>query len=222
MVQVAIPIAKVVPAGAGDVEESDRFDEQMPREVLPEGDSEIQAQPWDAPRGKRTQQKKISGRRGLYRLTGTMAQSSQSIRDLKSPMAPAIRFVDACLRGYSQVFVINNPLCGLLILCGIFWDSWYTALASILAVVSSTGIAVLLGISWDAISAGLYGYNGVLTGIALVVFSSANQHTPEEQPEILAAVILMSAISSILCPRRMPQRRSPRRKNHLRCRRKSL
>jgi urea transporter len=113
-------------------------------------------------------------------------------------MAPAIRFVDACLRGYSQVFVINNPLCGLLILCGIFWDSWYTALASILAVVSSTGIAVLLGISWDAISAGLYGYNGVLTGIALVVFSSSNQHTPEEQPEILAAVILMSAISSIL------------------------
>jgi urea transporter len=198
-------VVKVVPENSRAYPEEDAhgFEANQPlipsREVLPEGDSEIQSQPWAAQRGTLFKRKKITGRAGLYRLTGTMAQSAHWVRDLKSPIqGPTLRFVDACLRGYSQVFVINNPICGLLILIGILYDSWYTAVASLLAVVSSTGTAVVLGVSWDAVSSGLYGYNGVLTGIALVVFSAGNQHAPGEQPDMLGAVIFMSAVSTVL------------------------
>jgi solute carrier family 14 (urea transporter) len=161
-------------------------------------EEELPSQPWNESLGHEIERKKgtmsQSGRQGLNLLTGTMPRYALWVRKLESPVVSSIlRFLDASLRGYSQVFVISNPLCGLLILCGIFYDSWYTALASLVAVVSATFTAMLLGMPSGAISAGLYGYNGVLTGIALVVFSANDRWS-----EMLGPVIVMSAVSTIL------------------------
>ena len=68
-----------------------------------------------------------SKRKGFRKLTGTMAEAATQVQSSSA----AVRFVDACLRGYSQVFMINNPVTGIIIMIGILCDSWYRLLASL-------------------------------------------------------------------------------------------
>jgi urea transporter len=89
--------------------------------------------------------------------------------------SPALRFVDINLRGIGQVLLQDNPLTGALFLVGILWGSFAAgvpqiAIAGVVAVVVSTLTAQWLRLDAAAIRAGLYGYNGVLVGMALATF----------------------------------------------------
>lgn len=86
-----------------------------------------------------------------------------------------LRFVDVNLRGIGQVMLQNNPLTGALFLAAIIWGSYaagapHVAIAGILAVVVSTLTAQWLHVSQESLHSGLYGYNGVLVGLALATF----------------------------------------------------
>ena len=113
---------------------------------------------------------------------GTMAYDADQVQSRGHPI---VRFTDACLRGFSQVFMINNPVTGFFIIIGILCDSWYRFLASLLGAVTATAVAKLLGANEDAIRCGLFGYNGVLTGMAIAVFSFADDHEPHRFREFL-------------------------------------
>ena len=87
----------------------------------------------------------------------------------------ALRFVDVNLRGIGQVMFQDNPLSGALFLAGIAWGSYAAgapqiAIAGVLAVVVSTLVAQWLRVERESIHAGLYGFNGVLVGLALATF----------------------------------------------------
>src|SRR5436853_6799991 len=82
----------------------------------------------------------------------------------------AVGFVDTLLRGTGQVMFQNNPITGLLFLIGIFFNSYQLGIAGIIGLLASTIAAMLLGADRNLIRAGLFGYNGILTGIGLVVF----------------------------------------------------
>ena len=91
--------------------------------------------------------------------------------------SPALRFVDIGLRGFGQVMFQDNSLTGLLFLAAIAWGSIvagvpHVLLAGVLGVVASTLTAVWLNADKTALMAGLYGYNGVLVGLALATFLS--------------------------------------------------
>src|SRR6476620_1291980 len=76
-----------------------------------------------------------------------------------------IGILDTLLRGCGQVMFQNNPLTGLLILVGIFVNSALLGLAGVIGLIISTLTALLLGADRTIIRAGLFGYNGILTGI---------------------------------------------------------
>ncbi len=89
--------------------------------------------------------------------------------------SPALRFVDIGLRGFGQVMFQDNPLTGVLFLAAIGWGSITAGVphvlpAGVLGVVASTLTAIWLEADKPALRAGLYGYNGVLVGLALATF----------------------------------------------------
>jgi urea transporter len=86
-----------------------------------------------------------------------------------------VRFLDINLRGVGQVMFQNNPLTGALFLAAIGWGSYAAgaprvAIAGLLAVVVATLTAQWLRVDKESLHAGLYGFNGVLIGLALATF----------------------------------------------------
>jgi urea transporter len=109
--------------------------------------------------------------------------------------SPIPRFVDICLRGVGQVMFQDNPLTGLLFLAAIAWGSFAAGapgilVAGLVAVVTATLVALWLRVEGSALNAGLYGYNGVLVGLALATFLTPG-------PLLWAYVVLGAAVSVV-------------------------
>lgn len=73
-------------------------------------------------------------------------------------------------RGVGQVMFQNNALSGLLMLAGIFVNSWQMGVLAVSGNIISTLAAYFSGYTRDDIKNGLYGFNGTLVGIAAGVF----------------------------------------------------
>ena len=73
-------------------------------------------------------------------------------------------------RGTGQVMFQNNALSGLLMLIGIFLNSWEMGILALSGNIISTLTARFSGYGRDEIENGLYGFNGTLVGIAAGVF----------------------------------------------------
>lgn len=100
-------------------------------------------------------------------------------------------YVLVILRGMGQVMFQNNALSGLLLLAGIFYNSWLLALAVILGTVISTATAQVLKYSQDEIEDGIYGFNGALVGVAIWFFFGFSILTT-------AIIIVGATLSTIL------------------------
>ena len=72
--------------------------------------------------------------------------------------------------GFSQVFLLQSPLSGVLILAGLFCNSWQLALLALLGCLVSRAVASLWRDTEQEIADGLYGFNGTLVGIAIGVY----------------------------------------------------
>jgi len=73
-------------------------------------------------------------------------------------------------RGIGQVMFQNNAFSGLLMLIGIFLNSWEMGILAVSGNIISTLTAHFSGYGRDDIKNGLYGFNGTLVGIAVGVF----------------------------------------------------
>ncbi|WP_244641995.1 urea transporter [Chelatococcus reniformis] len=106
---------------------------------------------------------------------------------------PAFGFADWCLRGIGQVVFQNNPLSGLIILLALFFNSAVYGTICILGVVVATGMAMLLQADRVLMRDGLFGFNGVLVGLALVAFTSADFRTGAVPSLPMAVYIVFAA-----------------------------
>jgi urea transporter len=104
---------------------------------------------------------------------------------------PAVGAIDALLRGVGQVMLQNNPITGLLFLVGIFINSYIDGLTALLGLVVATLAAYVLGADRTLVRNGLFGFNGVLTGIALSVFLQWDWH-------VAVYIILGAVVSTIV------------------------
>ena len=162
--------------------------------------SEMPSQPWfaDTPSDalntaqKIVQNVPIQAHFSFRKYTGTMSWSIS----WSSKQNVLVHFIDCCLRGVSQVYLINNPITGIFLLVAIGIDSMYTLLYAIVGLVASTATGFLLGAGKPSLSAGLYGYNGILTGIAVSLFSFGTSTNPSFQYLLPAA--LMSSFSTFI------------------------
>ena len=78
--------------------------------------------------------------------------------------------IKTLLLGFSQVFLLQSPLSGALILAGLFCNSWQLALLALLGCLVSRATASLWRDTKSEIADGLYGFNGTLVGIAIGVY----------------------------------------------------
>ena len=107
-----------------------------------------------------------------------------------------VRVVDTNLRSFGQVMFQDNPLTGLFFLAAVGLGSYESevpqvAIAGILAVMTANFVAQLLRVDTIPLHSGLYGYNGVLVGLALGTFLAPG-------PLLWVYVILGAAISVVV------------------------
>ena len=124
----------------------------------------------------------------LQMIDGTMPALGEKTHNI-----PVVGFLEYCLRGVGQVVFMNSPLTGLFIVAAMWiFDPW-VGFAGTLGVIASTLAAHALGIDRGLIHAGLYGFNGVLVGLALATFL-----TPAWDVLVIVWIIVLSAASSVL------------------------
>jgi urea transporter len=110
--------------------------------------------------------------------------------------SPVLRFVDINLRGTGQVMLQDNPISGALFLAAIGWGSYAAgarriAIGGIVALLAATLTAYWVRADEKSLAAGLYGFNGILVGLALPTFLAPG-------PQLWAYVILGGAVSTIV------------------------
>nr|WP_272212980.1 urea transporter [Marinicella sp. W31]MDC2878916.1 urea transporter [Marinicella sp. W31] len=105
-------------------------------------------------------------------------------------------FLTQCLRGAGQVFFMENALTGGLFLAAIAYASyaggnWVTLVGAIVGVCVATLTARLLECDEDSITSGLFGFNGILVGVAIPTFISAS-------PQLWFYVVVGAAMSTVV------------------------
>jgi urea transporter len=105
-------------------------------------------------------------------------------------------FVTACLRGAGQVFFMENALTGALFLAAIAYASyatgvWATTIGAAVGLIVATLAAHILDCDRPSVSSGLFGFNGVLIGVALPTFIAAT-------PQLWFYIVIGSAISTVV------------------------
>ncbi|XP_050185510.1 urea transporter 1 [Myiozetetes cayanensis] len=137
-------------------------------------------------------------------ITGDMKEFGAWLKD--KPLM--IQFFDWVLRGISQVMFVNNPLSGLIVLAGFVLQNPWWALTACLGTVVSTLTALILGQDRSAIAAGLYGYNGILVGSLMAVFSAKGDYYWWLLLPIallsMTCPIFTSALASVFCKWDLP------------------
>ncbi|NXJ70592.1 UT2 protein, partial [Rostratula benghalensis] len=142
--------------------------------------------------------------RALGYITGDMKELGTWLKD--KPLM--IQFIDWVLRGISQVMFVNNPLSGLIVVAGFLVQNPWWTLTGCLGTVVSTLTALILSQDRSAIAAGMYGYNGVLVGLLMAIFSAkGDYHWWLLLPIVLMSMtcpVFSSALSSVFCKWDLP------------------
>jgi len=71
------------------------------------------------------------------------------------------------LAGVGQVFFMGSPLVGIIFVFGLLANSWRAAAFALIGSIAGGLVGFLLGIPNDTLTFGIYGFNSVLTAIAL-------------------------------------------------------
>ncbi|MFB7637706.1 urea transporter [Peribacillus butanolivorans] len=81
-----------------------------------------------------------------------------------------LSLMKSSLKGISQVILIENAVSGFIILMAITIYSYHLGVITLSSAIIGTLIGKLGGANENCVNSGLYGYNSVLTGIALTLF----------------------------------------------------
>merc|ERR1712232_149590 len=82
-----------------------------------------------------------------------------------------LAWIDANLRGASQVVFINNPVSGIFVLTALIIFNWRCAVSGIVALISATTTSVVMdSMGYEGFGShkdGLYGFNAILVGLGI-------------------------------------------------------
>lgn len=91
----------------------------------------------------------------------------QHLSHLQVPHTGTLEVIDGLIDGIGQVYFQSTTLAGVLILIGVFYAGWRLGLYAIVGTVVAWLTAYGLGGAFTLLNLGLYGYNGVLTMVAV-------------------------------------------------------
>ncbi|EDL30403.1 mCG56246, partial [Mus musculus] len=117
----------------------------------------------------------LSSRYKLYESELSSPTWPSSSKDTQ-PNLPLLKMqeeksLDWVLQGVAQVMFVNNPISGLIIFIGLLIHNPWWTIAQALGSMVSTLAALALSQVRSAIASRLYGYNGMLVGLLVAVFS---------------------------------------------------
>lgn len=117
----------------------------------------------------------------------------------------SIHFINAFLSGFSEIFLLKSIMAGLLIFIGIFIASRKAGVFAIVANLIGFTAVLVLGANHDQINDGLFGYNVILTVLALgVAFRTRIQRYISIVLGILLTVVLHAGMTTLLTPFGLP------------------
>lgn len=116
-----------------------------------------------------------------------------------------IQFINAFLSGFSEIFLLKSVLAGTLILIGIFIASRKAGVYAIVANLIGFLAVIVLGANHDQINEGLFGYNVILTVLALgIAFRTRIQRPISIVLGILLTVVIHVGMTTLLTPYGLP------------------
>src|ERR687892_1700451 len=80
---------------------------------------------------------------------------------------PLMEFFYILFNGISEVPLFSSPITGILILAGVFLASRNAGIMMVISGLIGAGMAILFGAPYGLVAFGLFGYNSILTGMAL-------------------------------------------------------
>lgn len=118
-----------------------------------------------------------------------------------------VSWLQAMLNGLGQVFFLQNPISAILLYIGLFCASWRFGIFAFIGNVCAMIVAFALGGAHALIDAGLYGFNGVLTILAVSVVFKESSNSLSYLTGIVGACLsvpLTAAITTWLIPYGLP------------------
>jgi urea transporter len=106
------------------------------------------------------------------------------------------------LKGFSQVMLMENRISGTLILLGVSLYSPYLGLMALLSSIVGTGIGLLK--DPETAKKGIYGFNSILSGVAVMLFLNGNWRWLIALIVATFSAILMYILMKILTRWRIP------------------
>ena len=145
-----------------------------------------------------------------YKLKGLQLSSSLVPQDLTSwklNIAGEIDLLDGLFRGIGQVFFLDNIISGIILFIAVFWAGrklgFYAVIGNVVAIIT----AYFLGGEHSSIALGLYGYNAILTIIAVSAVFKNEHNRFAYLSGIIAACLtvpITAGLSTFLLPYGLP------------------
>lgn len=145
-----------------------------------------------------------------YKLKGILLSSKLVPQDLtkwKLQIAGEVNFFDGVFHGIGQVFFLNYAISGILIFIAIFFANRKIGLYAIIGNAIAVIFAYFLGAEHILIVSGLYGYNAILTIIAISVVFKNEHNRFAAVSGIIAACLtvpITAGVSTFLIPYGLP------------------
>jgi urea transporter len=145
-----------------------------------------------------------------YKLKGIKLSDTLVPQDLthwKLNIAGEINFVDGIFNGIGQVFFLDNAISGIIIFIAVFIAGIKLGLYATVGNVASILIAYFLGGEHTLLVLGLYGYNAILTIIAVSAVFNSEHNRYALLSGIIAACLtvpITAGLSTLLLPYGLP------------------
>lgn len=101
------------------------------------------------------------------------------------------------LNEIGQIFFIHSALPGILLFIAVFWAGWKLGLYAVLGSACALLTSYLLGGDHNLINLGLYGYNAILTILAVAIVFKTGQNRFAPISGIIAACLTVPIIASV-------------------------
>ncbi|WP_245975384.1 urea transporter [Oceanobacillus chungangensis] len=145
-----------------------------------------------------------------YRLTTFQISNSlvpQSLRQWELDITGDIELSHGIFYGIGQVYFLDNMVSGILLFIAVFWASWKLGLYASIGNAAALVTALILGAERSLIFLGLYGYNAILTCIAVALVFNMDKRPFSYASGIMAACLtvpLAASINTWLLPYGLP------------------
>ena len=135
-----------------------------------------------------------------YRLSAVHTSNAlvpQSLWQWKLDITGPFNLPEGIFTGIGQVFFLDYAISGILLFVAVFWAGWRLGLYAFLGNAAALLTALILGAERSLIFVGLYGYNGILTAMAVAVIFNTSKRRLSYVMGIIAACLTVPIAASL-------------------------